>query len=268
MIRRRSLDVWPAFADLMTVLAVVGIFMTLALNYEGKSKEELLARLRESERRQRELQSQLEREKLTRERHEREWNEARRQLQEQVREAVQNEKMFQAIQEAQRFIDAISNHSGLTFGADQSLQFGDDLVSFELNGVRPIWKKDSQDRLRKFCIAISGELAGLQEGENAMRRLFVVQIEGHTDSTRCQDDPDCNWSISSQRAAAFLAFMRQERYCPGGGAWRIRPVGYADQKLLFGGAPPTRRIAVRLIPDYEGIISSFFSSPDVGKITP
>lgn len=254
--RRRSLDVWPAFADLMTVLAIVGIFTTLALNYEGESKEELLARLRESEQQQRELQARLDRERRERELSEQRWSHDRRRLQQQIREAARNEKMFQAIQEAQRFIDAISSRSGLTFGADQSLQFGDDLVSFELNGLEPIWKRDSRERLQKFCVAISGQISGVQEREGQIKELFIVQVEGHTDSSQCPGDPYCNWSISSQRAAVFLTFMRQERYCPGGQNWRIRPVGYADQKPTSNGMPPTRRIAVRLIPDYESIISS------------
>lgn len=255
MRRRRPLDVWPAFADLMTVLAIVGLFTTLALARHGKTNEELIAHLEQSERQRKELQDQLDLQKREQEARERRLGEDLQDLQRQVREAARNEKMFQAIQEAQRFIDEISRGSGLAFAPDQSLQFGDDLVSFKVNSVEPIWQKGSWERLRKFCEAISGRLASLGPTSSEMPRLFIVQIEGHTDSSQCPGDPDCNWWISSGRAAAFLTFMRQPRYCPGGGELVLRPVGFADSRPAMPNAQPSRRIAVRLVPNYEQIIA-------------
>jgi len=52
MKRRHLINVWPAFADLMTVLAVCGLFTTLAVSQiNSSSKEELLAKIRDSEQR-------------------------------------------------------------------------------------------------------------------------------------------------------------------------------------------------------------------------
>ncbi|HYL05949.1 MAG TPA: hypothetical protein VE075_07905, partial [Thermoanaerobaculia bacterium] len=69
--------------------------------------------------------------------------------------------------------------------------------------------------------------------------------------------PSCNWRISSGRAASFVAVMRQPQFCPGGAAWHVRSVGYADTRPPAAGASPTRRIAVRLIPDYGRLVNTF-----------
>lgn len=248
MKRRHLINVWPAFADLMTVLAVVGLFTTLALSHVTLKDRDLAARVRELEQRLQDMERDLD----TRERA---WNQEREGLTQQVREAARNEKMFQAIQQAQQLIDGISKRSGLAFGEDQSLQFGDDLVSFDLNDVKPIWKADSREQLRRFCTAISGEL--VQDlSNNPIKPFFVVEVEGHTDSSQCPDEPNCNWRLSSARAAVLVSLMRQESYCPGGAGLSLRPVGYADTKPRVSSGAPTRRIAVRLLPDYESIINS------------
>jgi len=180
----------------------------------------------------------------------------------QAQEVARNQRMFQAIQEAQRQIDEISTHSRLRFSADQSLEFGDDLVTFATNQVEPIWRSGGRNQLREFCQAISAELArqhGAATAAGAMGggSMFDIEVEGHTDSSLCRDDPSCNWRISSGRAASFVAVMRQPRFCPGGAAWSVRSVGYADTRPPSPGAPPTRRIAVRLIPDYARMITAF-----------
>lgn len=247
MKRRHLINVWPAFADLMTVLAVVGLFTTLALSHSTAKDRDLAARVRELEQR---LQD-AERDRDTREQA---WKQEREGLKQKAREAARNEKMFQAIQQAQQLIDGISKRSGLAFGADQSLQFGDDLVSFDLNDVKPIWKANSREQLRRFCAAISRELVQ-DSSNNTVKPFFVVEVEGHTDSSQCPDEPNCNWRLSSARAAVLVSLMRQEAYCPGGASLSLRPVGYADTKPEGRSGTPTRRIAVRLVPDYEKIIA-------------
>lgn len=262
---RRSINVWPAFADLMTVLAVCGLFMTLALvRSASSSKEDATARLQEYERHRQELEERLRRQEVERKARESSWRLERENLRQQVREAARNEEMFRAIQEAQKFIDQISRNSGLTFGADQSLQFGDDLVSFKLNSLVPRWGPGSKERLHRFCQAISSQLADFP-GRSSLKDLFIIQVEGHTDSTGCPGDSSCNWWISSGRAAAFVAVMRQPGYCPGGIEWNLRPVGYADTKPTFPGELPTRRIAVRLVPNYETLIKVFPTEPVLGS---
>jgi flagellar motor protein MotB len=257
MRRRNSINIWPAFADLMTVLAVVGLFTALTLSRSSAvSEKDLVSRMRDLERTRQDLEKDLEAVKQEHQARETNWNQERKGLQQQVREAARNEKMFQAIQEAQRFIDDISHSSGLSFGEDQSLQFGDDLVSFSINGQVPIWKSDSRDRLRRFCEAISFAMNRLNHASIGGKPLFVVEVEGHADSTSCSEEPSCNWRFSSGRAAAFVALMRQSGYCPGGNLLALKPVGYADTRPPRDSRTPTRRIAVRLLPDYESIISS------------
>jgi flagellar motor protein MotB len=248
MRRRAPINVWPAFADLMTVLAVCGLFTALALSQINSSQSDLLAKLRELEQKNQDLEEQLRDLKLAQQKRENDWVNKRKLLEQQVQEAAANEKMFKAIQEAQRLIDEVSVASGLSFGSDQSLQFGDDLVGFKLNSINPLWQADSRERLRRFCVSIASQLAE--------KRQFIVQVEGHTDSLECPGDRNCNWAISSGRAANFVAFMRREDYCPGGDLLTLRPVGFADTKPMRKGALSSRRIAVRLLPDYEAIINN------------
>jgi hypothetical protein len=237
--RRRPIDVWPALADLMTVVAIVGLtsalqFLPLIRRDDPTGQKHLLNETRK-------LRAQNEK------------------LQSEIREAARNEQMFQAIQRAQEIVDEFSKENAeLRFENDQSLQFGEDLVEFELNGLEPQWKGDGSERLWRFCEALSGALSRPFGNQGSRRLLFTVEVEGHTDAILCPDDPHCNWRISSGRAAVFVALMRNETYCPGGFAWTMVPVGLADTRPIIdsatGVATPTRRIAVRLVPNYKALI--------------
>ncbi|HVR10334.1 MAG TPA: hypothetical protein VMW75_19960 [Thermoanaerobaculia bacterium] len=262
MRRRRWFDVWPAYADLMTVLAVVGLFTTVALARQASARQEPARRLRELEPRMRQLSADLaarDRElaalRTELARRTQGYAASLERLRGQVREAARNEQMFHAIQEAQGLVDQISKRSGLTFSADQSLEFGDDLVTFQTNSTEPIWRQDGRRRLLRFCQAISAQLGGASATASGSDSLFVIEVEGHTDSAQCPGDPNCNWWISSGRAASFVAVMRQPATCPGGQRWNLRPIGYADTKPPAASHLPTRRIAVRLTPDYRQIIT-------------
>ena len=229
MRRRRQINVWPAFADLMTVLAVVGLFSAIEMRQSWAEMSENWARERES-----------------------------------YEEKIQNEELFDAVQQVQEVINEISKDASLDFGPDQSLHFGDDLVDFDRNSVEPQWKEDGAERLRRFCVLVS-------QGMKNHVQLFTVQVEGHTDDTQCSVDPNCNWWFSSNRATTFMEFMRSDEYCPGGRAWELRAIGYADTKplpsALGAAAKATRRIAVRLVPDYETILKSRDGSGDVGDVS-
>jgi flagellar motor protein MotB len=263
MRRRRWFDVWPAYADLMTVLAVVGLFTTVALARQVPARHDLARQLRQLELRMRKLSADLaarDRElaalRTELARRAQGYAASLEQLRGQVREAARNEQMFHAIQEAQGMVDQISTRSGLAFSADQSLEFGDDLVTFQTNSTEPIWRPDGRRRLLRFCQAISAQLGEAGEAASGSDALFVIEVEGHTDSAQCPGDPNCNWWISSGRAASFVAVMRQPATCPGGKRWNLRPIGYADTKPPAGSHLPSRRIAVRLTPNYRQIITS------------
>jgi len=259
MRRRRQLTVWPAIADLMTVLAVSGLFGSLALVPQTRSKTETLERLRGAQRRVQDLQAQLDsvREKLQKQGAD--FDRERKDLQSQIREAARNQKMFAAIQQAQEEVNRISDNATLQFEDDQTLRFGDDLVHFAPNSLEPTWEPAGRIKLRRFCNELSHRLAGRTSDGTPLRDLFTVQVEGHTDTTQCPGDPNCNWWISAGRAAIFVALMRQEAYCPEGTELQLRPVGYADTRPPSGDPHASRedrrRISVRLVPDYGRIIA-------------
>ncbi len=262
MRRRRSLEVWPAYADLMTVLAVCGLFAAAALFKENKpTATDQDQRLSAAMERIVELQKQLEsaQKALGEQRQANSRDVAR--LRQCAQDVARNQKMFDAIQVVQRQVDEVSQHSGLKFGADQSLEFGEDLVTFAQNEVIPTWQPDGRRRLQQFCAAVSAELGRSRvssgarpAGSPSLSSMFVIEVEGHTDGSRCPGDPHCNWPISSSRAANFAVVLHQPDFCPGGATWNVRPIGYADTRPPAPGSPE-RRITVRITPDYQRIVA-------------
>ena len=264
MKRRRAIEIWPAFADLMTILSVPGLFLAMGLlavvGGDFTSIEDLKA---QNEQLQKERDEALD---LVQQ----EGPDApgeRERLREELRERARNRAMFKAIQEVQRMIDSLASQGSLQFSKDQTLQFGDDLVTFDLNSSRAIWKSGGQEKLRFFCEALREQLSGRRSEAGEFTRMFSIEVEGHTDSTRCPSDPNCNWLLSGARAVAFMTLVRDESICPGGGDLDLKPTGLADTKPeLALGSPTgraTRRIALRIVPNYQAIIASVDRLPRV-----
>ena len=268
---RSPFTIWPAVADLMTVLAVSGLFGCLALLPAARSKASLVQNEHLAEQRIQELEKELAQVKNQLAKAQ----SARKQLQAQVarqkedldkadtqlREAARNQKMFDAIQRAQDFVNQISQDESLHFGDDQTLRFGDDLVHFATNSLEPTWEPGGREKLRHFCEVLSQRLDSLSAGGTDARKLFTVQVEGHTDSTLCPGDPYCNWWISAGRAAVFVALMEEDENCPGGASLTLNPIGYADTRPPRADPAATRqelrRISVRLVPNYLRIIKNY-----------
>jgi hypothetical protein len=172
------------------------------------------------------------------------------------REAARNPDMFNATQRADELIQRIAlnlKKLGASLNSDQSINFGDDLADYVLNGMVPVWRGDNREKLRNYCQAVYAELVKSPAAHKGDRDLVTILVEGHSDKTRCKGRPDCNWYISSKRAGAFVALMRREEYCHGGKDFDLRPEGYADSRPFIPGIP-TRRISLRLVPNYEKII--------------
>lgn len=251
--RRRPVSVWPALADLMTVLAVVGLFLALGLMPLIEDKGQLVTRLQDAEAEIRVLSIRLEEQGQTNEHLE-------LQLEHAEQEVARNKEMFGAIQKVQTIVDEISSDQELRFSADQTLQFGDDLVEFPLNSYEVRWRPGGREKLRRFC----GELTQRFEKRFAtldnLFDVFAIHVEGHTDSSQCPGDPNCNWWLSSMRAASFVALMRREELCPGGSQLDLRPIGFADTRPYSSEPSPkprsTRRIALRIVPDYAKVFAA------------
>lgn len=219
MRRREPLNVWPAIADLMTILAVpalcvaVGKFPGSVFN--GSNDGGI-------------VNSDL--------------------------EPPKNERMYQAIQRADQFVKDAASKSKIEVDPSQAVIFGDDLVSFKVNSFDPEWKANSDSRIHQFCAAIESTL----NEHTGMKGHFLIIVEGHTDSDICEKDPDCNWWISASRAAKFVAHMQEPGICQREPSWKLLPLGLADTRPLKTG--PTRRIALRLVPDYKKIIDDIEKS--------
>lgn len=230
------INVWPAFADLMTVLAVVGLTLAVGvviLWRQDRQTVEATSKQRD------ELRSQID--KMSKD------------LEQQRRELARNRSMFQAIQRVQQIIEEISKDRRLEFGPDQSLQF-DELVSFEINKTNPELDPKSAVRLRRFCQRLTEELGSLPGQEGHSETLFLVHVEGHTDSNVCRGDPLCNWDFSADRATRFAKLMMDARVCPGGDDLTLIPIAYADTRPPIDDSVYPRRVSLRLVPDYQQLI--------------
>ena len=257
MRRRRAIEIWPAFADLMTILAVPGLFLAMGLVAElggdFSSFEDLKA---ENLRLQKERDDALGLDQESGEDHRGDSDK----IQQALRERARNRAMFLAIQEVQRMIDSLAGQGELQFSSDQTLRFGDDLVTFDLNSTRADWKAGGREKLRLFCDALRRQTGGRYSELGAFTEMFSIEVEGHTDSTPCITDRNCNWLFSGARAVTFMTLMRDESICPGGGSLELKPAGYADTKpeSVPGSsqARATRRIALRIVPNYQAIITA------------
>lgn len=252
MRRRRHLDAWPAVADLMTVLAVLGLFTALAvvpaseplelLDRIHRQDEQIAAKTEEL----RQLRAQV---ALAETRH----AEAREECEGRLNEVVRNERMFHAIQRVQEIVDQISADQQLEFSDDQTLVFGEDLVEYEVNSTVPIFRPRARERLLRFCSALRDATSSADPNAVALRTIFTVEVRGHADDLACPGDPHCNWWVSASRAAHFVALMQQDEFCPSGHALAFKAVGLAN-----AGAPTERaerRIEVMLVPNYHSWVS-------------
>lgn len=228
--------VWPAFTDLMTVIAITGMVAASALAKQV-----------------RDLRVQIEPPYAL-----------MKKLNEAEHDTSQLKGMAEAIKEAAAVVDDFAgSHSGLTRGSDQSLQFGEDLVQFAKDEATPMWIGDGQLRMRSFCESLSANLALPFGGHGVRRDYFQVQVEGHTDSQGCNGRQDCNWTISARRAAGFRILMDDPEVCPGGSNWSIVPMGLGGTRSVGDRPAVNRRIEVRLVPDYAAIIGNRVDSAGV-----
>src|SRR5690348_9940495 len=108
MRRREIINIWPAIADLMTILAVPTLCISVGRFAFSPAQSHIPGPVRT--------------------------------IDPPLVELPKNEKMFRAIQRAEDFINEVHAVSGLELDQDQSLRFGDDLVGFEVDSDKPMWK--------------------------------------------------------------------------------------------------------------------------------
>ena len=249
---RRPYNPWPAIADTMMIVAI-GLASLLLKNVDREDIEKSLRS--ENERLMSEVQTiKPEKDRLAKE------------VADLQRERAKNEDMFKAIQTSEELVQTLQSQLKLpkdSWGKDQSLRFGDDLIHFRSGDSNVIWQPGSRDLMRNFCSTLSELLdKPFKEGAPAKRsEFFTVIIEGHTDSVPCDNSDRCNWYLSGQRAAAVRAEMQKPSVCPGGAGWNLIPMAMAASKRLVvrdndaASQLRNRRIELRVVPNYSEIIS-------------
>ena len=242
---KRPYNPWPAFADLMTVIAMACLVALLMRRDEPAAFE--LARRAVS------LAT------------------ADAALAANQVETAENEEMLRAIRISEMMIRKLRENLQIPpeeWSKDQSLRFGEDLIRFSSGRADVIWLPDGKPRMLAFCKSLTQLLdEPFEPGASVRRReLFTVWVEGHTDSLRCGGSDDCNWNLSAQRASAVRNELARDEICRGSYNWRLRPLAMAasapiaDEATVAGRAK-NRRIEVRVVPDYSAIIAYRNSKP-------
>ena len=249
---RRPHNPWPAMADSMMIIALV--LGAALVHLASKTDDSESLRLENARLKADNLELRAEVQRLN------------KTIEELQLERAKNADMFKAIQTSEELVQDLQSRLKLpeeSWGDDQSLRFGDDLIHFRSGDSNVIWQPGSRDLMRNFCSTLSELLdKPFKEGAPAKRsEFFTVMIEGHTDSQLCDGSDRCNWYLSGQRAAAVRAEMQKPSVCPGGAGWNLIPMAMAASKRLV--APDNdpasrlrnRRIELRVVPNYSEIIS-------------
>jgi flagellar motor protein MotB len=274
--KRRSIDVWASFADLLSVLlvlALAGVAISASkANFEkaerSKVTKELTDSLKNAENLEKNVET-LEKEvsinvgMLTKTQGElknlianlTERNNVleleKRSLSDQISAtAVRNKKLAEATNKVQ---DALS---GLPYKLqeDQSILIPGEVATFNTNETESrVQLTMLRSVMGKFCENMN-TIKGLAPGS------LVMEIEGHTDSAQCQDPktgrvfrPFCNWQISSDRAGKFLELMKTHEVCKLSDIFLFRAVGIADTVAPESGDP--KRITIRVVPNYKSLLT-------------
>lgn len=250
MRRRHATNVWPAITDLMTSLAVVGLGLALV----GKNLRVDRQRLAELEIENIELRKRL------------------AQLTEQRDHFQAEVRRLSAMQRAVEIATSAMNEVAVALGQqpsdDLSVSFGEELVSFSLNQVQPELQGDGRATLHTVCSTLFTVLGRHDPQLGAsLAEVARVVVEGHTDDQGCPTENDCNWRISAERAVNFRLLMARPDLCPGSADWTILPLGLAGSQPRSTAAE-SRRIQIRVLPDYAAILSRMKLAGAVRPETP
>lgn len=247
---------WPSVADLMTVLAIFGLFSAVEMAPYFNENGELVDQISDLRRKLAEEEQNIEGMKEDLEERDKtiEGQKA------EIREAAKNAELFQATQRVEAAIEEFFATESFEFEVDQSLRLGENLVRFDLNGYEPKWQGNGKNRLRTFCFALMAWFDRQTDGPASLgRSSFVLEVEGHTDSIPCSGDDYCNWRISAARAAVFVELLKNDAFCPGGNEFAMRAVGLASSSPVDAGSPRSpinRRVEITLRPNYKNILGS------------
>ncbi len=135
-----------------------------------------------------------------------------------------------------------------------SIILGDSVLSFGTREVAPIMSESQRDMFFGICRAIK---ASIDEVENG-RQSFEIVIEGHTDSvpihTGCFPS---NWELSAARATNILRLMADQANCDMTyDRYSLKAIGYGETKpieMITGPSERNRRIEIKIVPNYEKI---------------
>lgn len=237
---RREIDVWPAVADLMSTIAVLGLVFAAVMSHQLSiflKDPHAMERILEENEALKKAKAGLE-----------------KQNEDLAAEIRELSTMQHAVGVADDAMKEVADALHIQRQADLSIVFGENIVSFSTNEVEPKLSEEGRREIKRFCNALRDALARLDPSTGVARANFaILQVEGHTDSTHCLAEPECNWRYSAERAARFRAMIADASLCPGSAGWTIRPVGLADSKPRATPAE-SRRIELRLVPDYAAIL--------------
>ena len=230
---RRSLNIWPAFSDMMFMFFIATMVSAMGLGIDNSEKEkeltELHAQVAELERENADLREALEEAKQD--------PELIAQLKAQVAELEETIAELRELLEMEddqitcggtgefidRFETCVSDRTGQTIPRDEatcSVTIGEKLVQFQTNSYKP--RASSEKNADALAACLYSSLSGLDPF--VLDNIQSVYIDGHTD---CDGGPASNMKLGMNRAFELY--------------WRF--FDYADRRR--GAEALTAKIVVR-----------------------
>ena len=257
-VRRRAIDVWPAISDLLAVmlviLAVVWSQKNFAVNPDKVERAKFNSAKSELDALNRELAQfrvnaaqralELATNKATLDKQALDLANANAKLAEYAEKSMNAESLNQTITQAMNSVQQVlSNIEGVK-NEDQSITFDGELIDFGLNA-----SSIPDSALASIALRLEDFCSNLKQIPNLPNGGLSLLVEGHTDSTPCQDGLFCNWRISTDRAVSFMLAMSKADQCQDlGEGFTVKPVGRADTVPPASGSP--RRVTLQVVPNY------------------
>lgn len=226
--RRSIIDIWPAYADLFSTLAVLGIFASFFIS----EKENRINKLNKEV----ELKQSAFEELQTR--------------------CTKINKYFELAELVLEEVKAEIDHLGINvIRTADSLVLSENFIYFDRNDwSKPIFREGKVGE-EKFLNLLESLKRSIEK-KNARGKL-IVYIEGHTDSSQFKTTQYTNWNLSSERASTIVNWIKSKNI-----DMDIIPIGLADTRpapfcnILENEENKmacNRRIEIKISPNYSEI---------------
>jgi flagellar motor protein MotB len=147
--------------------------------------------------------------------------------------------------------DLIEKQLEKNVGKDKVVRGPNNTISVDGNILFPTGSAEVSDKGKQVLAPLANALAAIIEEKDMSQYLYIILIEGHTDSV-----PYDNWTLSTQRAVAVVDYLAEAnpKLAKKEYAQYMAATGYSEFKPIAKGSSPAalqknRRISFQIILD-------------------